>query len=162
MTEAARLRPLLSTDWKLATQVTSEARALGLTTDQVRAAREALGVTRIEGGVARRDGRWWWRLPDGSCPTCGRSWRASWRQDDQGGDYWAKDRPSSHPMADDDPTIATEAEPPSATLSPSQPAPLPNLGPPKCSICGKVSALEPGSSCPYWGLDGRRCRGTVQ
>ena len=110
MTEAARLRPLLSSEWQPAIEVQREAEAEGLSPDQVRAARKALGVTRDTGGVARRDGRWWWRLPDG-CPTCGRSWREPWAMEGQGGDYYAQSRPSLPANDDDDPAAPLDNGP---------------------------------------------------
>jgi hypothetical protein len=162
MTPAAdKLRSLLSADWRPATAVTSEAEALGLSRDQIRGAREALGVTRVNGAVAFRAGHWCWRLRPDGCPTCGRSWHGPWTQVGGDGDYWSQPRPSapiSHDGADDnDP----HDEPAAPITSPAQP-PLRDSGPPRCSVCGKASALEPGHPCPYSRPDGQRCVGVVQ
>jgi hypothetical protein len=155
---AATLRPLLSTDWKPATEVEEEAEALGLTHDQIRGAREWLGITRVNGAVGFRDGRWHWRLPPDGCVTCHRPWEpAGFR----GGDYWAG-RPSPPTSREEEDGIPVLAEPPAPLSPPSQPAWAEPYGPPVCSVCGKASAMEPGGPCPYSRPDGQRCVGTVE
>lgn len=155
---ANKLRELLlSADWQPATEIHERMEAAGYTIDETRTARRKLGVSMEAGGCMRRDGRWWLRLPPDGCPLCQRPWEQGWGRLD----YWAGPRPSSPAMTEDDPGTHLDAEPPSSALLPSQPAPLRDYGPPRCSICRKASAVEPGSPCPYW-TGAQRCPGWVE
>jgi hypothetical protein len=161
MTPVELLRPLLSTDWRPATEVMREAEALGLSSDQVRAARKRLGVSREMGAVSRRDGHWWWRLPGYTCPTCGAPWAGRWPLEGPGGDYWATDHAPSHAMAEDRPVTPPEPEPPTPVMRVPPAVPLEPDGPPRCDRCGMAAAADRGMACPYWPA-GRKCGGTLR
>jgi hypothetical protein len=162
MSATDALQALLSSDWRPAVEVQARMEEAGYSPDETRTARRKLGVSRDSGSVRRDAERWWWRLPPDGCPYCGRSWRESWALEGKEGDYYAGSRASTPARPENDPTIATEAEPPSLALSPVQPAQLPNLGPPRCRLCGKAAAVPPGARCPFWRTDGRRCAGVVE
>jgi hypothetical protein len=156
MSATDTLRGLLTDTWQPAVEVQGRAKALGLTHDQVRTARRKLGVSRKLGGVARRDDRWWWRLPPNGCVTCGRPWNQGWALGGTSGDYWADRDISSSPMPEEKPAAHHEGEPPSPAYTPS---PVPSE-PARCSACGKAAALPRGASCPFWN-GGLRCRGVL-
>jgi hypothetical protein len=158
MSASATLRPLLSTDWRLATEVAKEAEARGLTPDQIRGAREMLGVTKINGAVAFIAGHWHWRLPPDGCVTCHRPWGPGghWRAD-----YWA-DRPSAPVSAEEDDRIPPMDEPSAPTTPPTWSIRHEPAGPPRCSLCRKVSASDFGERCPWQTTAGQRCQGVMQ
>jgi hypothetical protein len=122
-------------------------------------ARRALEVDTVRQGRPGVTQQFFWRLPT-SCPTClrpfgpgGVSASAPWNGYQAGdADGWRDD--ASH--------IEPPHDPPEVQFPPSQPAPLPRSGPPRCSLCGKASAVDPGSPCPYFTTAGQRCRGVVQ
>jgi hypothetical protein len=165
MSATHQIRELLSQDWKPAVQVEEEAAAQGITARQVRTARQRLGVTRATGSVMRKDGQWWIRLPDGRCPTCGGPmrgpWGDPWGSHDATRDYWSGHRVDSATSGYDESVSPLEHESPSVTYTPALQPPVPNYGPPRCNICGKATAVDPGSPCPYSRPDGQRCPGVV-
>jgi hypothetical protein len=157
MSAADTLRMLLTDSWQPALKIQRRMTEARFSVDETRTARKHLGVSKDTGAVAFIDGRWHWRQRPGGCPTCGHPWRpqGNWRAD-----YWG-DRPST-PVSHQEANYSQPWDEPPAPLGPpTRPAPLMDLGPPRCNICGKASALELGSSCPYWGPTGQRCSGRM-
>jgi hypothetical protein len=129
---------------------------LGHPPTRVERAGRALDVRMIRQGKPGTHQRFSWELPD-ACPTCQRPWQQdsppqadAWTRNTAGnGDYW---RERAAPI--ELPSVELVAQP--------APPPLPRLGPPRCSACGRASASAPGERCPYQSVDGRRCVGTVE
>jgi hypothetical protein len=130
----------------------------GFTKDETRTAKRHLGVSRDLGSVAFISGRWHWRLPPDGCVTCGRSWSADghWRSD-----YWAN-RPSTPASHEEEDEISDEDEPSEPASSPSQPSRPDPHAPPVCNVCGKPSAMDRGSGCPWQSSVGVRCQGVMR
>jgi hypothetical protein len=63
--------------------------------------------------------------------------------------------PASREEDDDSPL---QDEPPAPFTSPTHFEPAA----PRCSLCGKASAMSAGDPCPYWRPDGQRCLGVMQ
>jgi hypothetical protein len=161
MSASDALRSLLSDTWQPALEVQGRMEEAGYTVDETRTARRHLAVTQAQGGVRFIDGRWHWRLAPDGCPTCGRSWHGPWAQAGGDGDYWSQARPYAAVSTSEEDDMAL-AENPSAPIAAAQAPPLPNYGPPRCTLCHRASAVEPGTACPFWRPDGRRCSGVVQ
>jgi hypothetical protein len=157
MSATDTLQEVLTSDWQPATEIHARMEAAGFTIDEVRTARRKLGVSREAGGCAKRDGRWWLRLPPDGCPLCQRPWGSDWGWQD----YWAASRQSSPAMAEDEPAVYHESEPSSSAWSPTQLARFEPAGPPRCDICGRTGAIERGNACPYW-TGAQRCLGTMR
>jgi hypothetical protein len=162
MSATDTLQALLGADWRPVVEVQARMEEAGYSPDETRTAKRKLGVSRDSGSVRRDGERWYWRLPPDGCPLCGRSWRESWALEGKEGDYYAGSRTPTPAMPEDDPAIATEAEPPSPT---SSPLPQPRFEPaaaPTCNVCGRAGAMGRGDRCPYWSSSGKRCVGVMQ
>jgi hypothetical protein len=135
------LRQLLADGPMTARDATTRMAEAGFSTDETRTARKHLGVTKDMGGVRFERGHWRWSLPLDGCPVCQRPW---------GPTAPASHEPSANGEGAYDPPVPTSVPP------------LRDYGPPRCTVCQRASAVEPGSPCPYWRADGRRCAGVVE
>jgi hypothetical protein len=132
---------------------------LGHPAGRVDRARRALEVETVRTGPPGSKQVFYWELP-GTCPTCMRPFGpdvaptpAPWGRN--GGtisDYYS----------DESRPIEPPSPPPEVQPAPPPQPPLRDFRAPRCNVCGKASALEPGSPCPYWGRIGQRCRGRMQ
>lgn len=120
-------------------------------------ARRALKVRMVRVGKPGSRQTFWWELPT-ACPTCFHPFRpdpapasAGWYRGQAGNtDYWS----------DEHAPIEPPSPPADVPPLPSPPPRLEPYGPPRCTVCGKASAMAIGERCP-WQLTGRRCPGAM-